>query len=169
MAVIDDCLWFQRGNVQRTGSSTRRSPDTRQARLVVFVTPSPSNVSTSSCSPSTVNLLLTVCAGPSRKAMNQLRNISETGPTGALSGKGLGGMGGGIVGRGGPAEPVFPLPTQSEEKIGVDRLGDLASLVEFNPESTMMVRPLLYSLQFVTSPSTLIRAHLHIKAQRNGM
>lgn len=75
---------------------------------------------------------------PSRKAMNQLRNISEAGPTGALSGKGLGG---GIVGRGGPAEPVFPLPTQSEEKIGVDRLGDLASLVEFNPESTMMSPP----------------------------
>lgn len=98
--------------------------------------------------------------------MNQLRNISEAGPTGALSGKGLGG---GIVGRGGPAEPVFPLPTQSEEKIGVDRLGDLASLVEFNPESTMMVSPPLVFTAICHRLSTLIRAHPHIKARRNGM
>lgn len=84
--------------------------------------------------------------------MNQWKNISEAGPTEGLSGKGLGGMGGGIVGRGGPAEPVFPLPTQSEEKIGVDRLGDLASLVEFNPESTMMVRPPLVSSTICHQP-----------------
>lgn len=75
--------------------------------------------------------------------MNQLKGISEAGSTGSLAGmgKGLGGMGGGIVSRGGLADAVFPLPTQSEEKIGADRLGDLASLVEFNPESTVMVSP----------------------------
>ena len=102
--------------------------------------------------------------GPSRKAMNQLRNISEVGPPGPVSGKG--------EGLGSPralTEAVFPLPTQSEEKIGADRLGDLASLVEFNPESTVMVS---CSSSHVTShsmtPSSLIRAHHHSRTLRNG-
>ena len=74
--------------------------------------------------------------------MYQLRNISEVGPSGAIPGKGEG-LGGGRS-SGSPralTEAVFPLPTQSEEKIGADRLGELASLVEFNPESTVMVSP----------------------------
>lgn len=85
--------------------------------------------------------------------MNQLRSISETGPPGAMLGKGegLGGMGTGGMSPRGHTEVVFPLPTQSEEKIGADRLGDLASLVEFNPESTvMMVSPPLMQLSLYT-------------------
>ena len=66
--------------------------------------------------------------------MDQLRNISEAGS----GGKGEG-QRGGVSSPRALADAVFPLPTQSEETIGVERLGDLASLVEFNPESTVMV------------------------------
>ena len=66
--------------------------------------------------------------------MNQLRNISDVG-AGEGRGEGLGGVGSPRSLK----EVVFPLPMKSEEKIGADRLGDLASLVEFNPESTVVV------------------------------
>ena len=66
--------------------------------------------------------------------MGELRNLSETGSGGKGEGRG-----GGVSSPRSLTEAVFPLPTHSEEKIGVDRLGDLASLVEFNPESTAMV------------------------------
>jgi striatin 1/3/4 len=73
---------------------------------------------------------------PSRKAMDKLRNLSEAGS--GIKGEG---QRGGVSSPRSLAESVFPLPTQSEEKIGADRLGDLASLVEFNPESTVAGPP----------------------------
>lgn len=73
---------------------------------------------------------------PSRKAMDQLRNLSETG----TGGKGEGGRGGGSSPRS-LTEAFFPLPTKSEEKIGAERLGDLAHLVDFDTESTMVGPP----------------------------
>ena len=68
--------------------------------------------------------------------MDKLRNLSEAGS--GVKGEG---QRGGVSSPRALVEPVFPLPTHSEEKIGADRLGDLASLVEFNPESTVMVSP----------------------------
>lgn len=94
--------------------------------------------------------------GPSRKAMDQLRNLSETG----TGGKGEGGRGGGSSPRS-LTEAFFPLPTKSEEKIGAERLGDLAHLVDFDTESTMVVSlspsPLSHSL-----PLSLTLPHVFV-------
>ena len=81
--------------------------------------------------------------------MDQMRNrnLTDVVPAGVSPGKGEG-MGG--VSRGGHTEAVFPLPMQSEEKIGADKLGELAELIQFNPESTMMV-----SLRLVFFPPRL--------------
>ena len=111
---------------------------------------------------------------PSRKMMDQMRNrnLTDVVPAGVSPGKGEG-MGG--VSRGGHTEAVFPLPIQSEEKIGADKLGELAELIQFNPESTMMVslHPCLfpalpYSTVLHVVLLSLIRAHHLTKTQRNG-
>ena len=78
---------------------------------------------------------LSSCPGPSRRVMDQLRNLSDTGPPATAPSKA---EGKGAV-RVTHPESVFSLPTQSEEKIGVEVLGPLANLVKFNPESTEMV------------------------------
>jgi hypothetical protein len=97
--------------------------------------------------------------------MDKLRNLSEAGS--GIKGEG---QRGGVSSPRSLAESVFPLPTQSEEKIGADRLGDLASLVEFNPESTVAVSLLgLVTICIFHCLYTLIRAHPHTRAQRNGM
>ena len=97
--------------------------------------------------------------------MDKLRNLSDVGS----GGKGEG-QRGGVSSPRSLAEAVFPLPTQSEEKIGADRLGDLASLVEFNPESTVAVSvSLLCTACTFHCLLSLIRAHLPTKAQRSGM
>ena len=99
--------------------------------------------------------------------MSQLRDFADS--TGPPLGKGEG-LGGVATSPRSLTEAVFPLPTQSEEKIGADRLGDLASLIEFNPESAVMVSITSTPLQsYVCCCTILIRAHHLTRAQRSGM